>query len=485
MGTLSRLLRNVDVISVKGSLESRAANICFDSRKIAADDVFVAVKGTKADGHEFIPEVIEKGVRIIIYENAPSEFKYNCSYVQVRDSHRALAIISSNFYNNPSERISLIGVTGTNGKTTIASLLYGVFMDMGYPCGLLSTIKTMVAGKSGPATHTTPDPLQINMLLSEMTEMGCEYAFMEVSSHAIHQKRILGLTFRGGIFTNLTHDHLDYHKDFMQYRDVKKSFFDGLPASSFALINADDKNGAVMTQNTMASVYTYGIKSLADFKAKVKENHFTGSLLQIGKHELWTKLPGLFNAYNVLAVYSTASLLGAEDSKILESISNQESISGRFQIIRSKEGIIAIVDYAHSPDALENVLKTIRGIRFPENKIISVIGAGGNRDKMKRPVMAKVAAMLSDRVILTTDNPRDEEPEAIIHDMKAGLDKGLEKKVLTITDREEAIRVACGFAEKNDIVLVAGKGHETYQEIKGKRIHFDDREIIMKYFEIR
>lgn len=483
METIKRLLENVKVISVKGSLNVREGNICFDSRKAAANDVFVAVKGTKTDGHLYIPEVIEKGIRIIVCEDMPAEIRQNCTYIQVSDSQLALAVMSSNFYDNPSERITLVGVTGTNGKTTIATLLYRIFTDLGYKCGLLSTVRTIIDGKSGPATHTTPDPLQINRLLSDMTDHGCEYAFMEVSSHAVHQKRIAGLLFRGGIFTNLTHDHLDYHKDFLSYRDAKKTFFDELPETAFALVNADDKNGSVMIQNTRAEKYTYGMKSTADFRAKVIESHIAGNLLRIDGKEIWTKLPGEFNAYNVLAVYGAACLLGADKISLLGSISRQESVDGRFQIIRSDKGVTAIVDYAHTPDALENVLKTIKEIRHKGEKIITVAGAGGNRDKTKRPLMARVAARMSDILILTSDNPRDEVPESIIDDMKAGLDKELVKKVICITDRREAIRTACSFAGESDIILIAGKGHETYQEIKGMRYHFDDREIVKEYFD--
>jgi UDP-N-acetylmuramoyl-L-alanyl-D-glutamate--2,6-diaminopimelate ligase len=483
MESLKKILKNVDVISVTGSLEIRVGNICFDSRKLVADDVYVAVKGTQVNGHNFISDVVKKGVLAIVCEEMPVEIKMNCSYIKVRDSHKALAIMSSNYYDHPSEMLNLVGVTGTNGKTTIASLLYSLFTDLGYKCGLLSTIQTLVAGKPGLATHTTPDPLQINSLLSEMTKAGCEFVFMEVSSHAADQKRIAGLLFRGGIFTNLSHDHLDYHKDFMAYRDAKKSFFDNLPPTAFALVNADDKNGGVMIQNTKAKTYTYGIKSMADFRVKVLESHFAGNLLQISNKELWTRLPGVFNAYNIIAIYGAAKILGAGEDQILENLSKQESVNGRFQIIRSKEGITAIVDYAHTPDALEKVLLTIREISTSVNRIITIVGAGGNRDKTKRPLMAHVAAELSDKVVLTSDNPRDEEPESIINDMKSGLDKKLMKKVISITDREEAIKAICAFAGKYDIILIAGKGHETYQEIKGRKKHFDDRELVKKYFE--
>jgi UDP-N-acetylmuramoyl-L-alanyl-D-glutamate--2,6-diaminopimelate ligase len=360
-----------------------------------------------------------------------------------------------------------------------------LFTNLGYKCGLLSTINTRVAGKEAEATHTTPDPLQINALLAEMVLAGCEYAFMEVSSHAAHQRRIGGLKFAGGIFTNLTHDHLDYHKDFREYLMAKKLFLDALPKDAFALVNADDKNSRVIVQNCKAKVYGYSVKAMSDFKAKVSESHLEGNLLQIGSKEIWTRLPGVFNAYNILAIFGAASILGAKQEELFTEISKLESVSGRFQIIKSATGVTAIVDYAHTPDALENVLKTIREIKTDENRLITIVGAGGNRDKTKRPIMARIAASLSDKLILTSDNPRNEEPESILNDMKAGLDPLLVRKMISITDREEAIRATCSFAEKNDIILVAGKGHETYQEIKGVKHHFDDREMLRKYLEIK
>jgi UDP-N-acetylmuramoyl-L-alanyl-D-glutamate--2,6-diaminopimelate ligase len=481
MGTLRKILHGLDVIEVKGSLDRYIGNICFDSSKAAADDVFVAVKGTRVDGHIFIPKVIEKGIRAVICEDFPEVINGECCYVRVPDSQYALGVLCSTYYDRPSDRISVIGVTGTNGKTTIATLLYRLFTELGYRCGLISTIHNIIAGEVRPARYTTPDALLINRLLSEMADQECRFAFMEVSSHAIQQKRIAGLRFRGGIFTNLTHDHLDYHKDFASYRDAKKAFFDGLPEDAFALVNADDRNGKIMIQNTRASSYTYGIKSMADFRAKLIGCQITGNHLMINNKEMWSRLPGAFNAYNVLAIYAAACLLGEDENKVLEKLSVQQPVEGRFQVIGSGSGPTAIVDYAHTPDAVENVLKTIRQISSAESRIITVIGAGGNRDKTKRPEMARIAAELSDKVILTSDNPRTEDPETIIMDMKAGLDRELEKKVISITDRKEAIRTACTLGQKPDIILVAGKGHETYQEIRGTRHHFDDREILIEF----
>ena len=483
MQNLEQILKNIDVVSVQGSTEIRVGNICFDSRKAVANDIYIAIRGNNTDGHNYIPDVIERGVKAIVCEVFPADKRNDCCYIKVEDSQKALALMASNFYNNPSQSIKLIGVTGTNGKTTIATLLYHLFTDLGYKCGLISTINTYIAEKEGVATHTTPDSLQINSLLSEMVDVGCEYAFMEVSSHSTVQKRIDGLSFCGGIFTNITHDHLDYHKDFKSYIDAKRAFFDKLPTTAFALINIDDKNGKIMVQNTKAGIHTYGIKSQADFKAKILESHFTGNLLQIGNKELWTRLPGIFNTYNILAIYGTAILLGADDEQVLKSLSRQESVSGRFQIIRSPKGLTSIIDYAHTPDAVENVLRTIRDIRKSGQRIITIIGAGGNRDKTKRPVMARIAAELSDKVILTSDNPRNEDPVEILNEMKEGLNTELMERVISITDRKEAIKAACAFAEKSDIILVAGKGHEKYQEIQGKRYPFDDSELVKKCLE--
>jgi UDP-N-acetylmuramoyl-L-alanyl-D-glutamate--2,6-diaminopimelate ligase len=480
---LADILKNIEIIRTSGSAEISIGKLCFDSRKLAKGDVFVAIKGTQSDGHIFIADVITAGAVAIICEEWPEINDFPCAIIQVLNSQEALARMATAYFGHPSEKIKLVGVTGTNGKTTIASLLYQLFTNLGYNCGLLSTINTRVAGKTEEATHTTPDPLQINSLLSEMVEAGCEYAFMEVSSHAAHQRRIGGLKFSGGIFTNLTHDHLDYHKDFREYLMAKKLFFDALSKDSFALVNSDDKNSRVMIQNCKAKVYGYSLKAMSDFKAKVLESQFEGNLLKIGHKELWTRLPGEFNAYNILAIYGAATLLKADPEEIITEISKLDSVSGRFEIIRSKDGVTAIVDYAHTPDALENVLKTIREIKTDENRLITIVGAGGNRDKTKRPLMARIAANLSDKLILTSDNPRNEEPENILNDMKAGLDPVLVRKMICITDREEAIRATCSFAEKADIILLAGKGHETYQDIKGVKHHFDDREMLRKYLD--
>lgn len=483
MKYLSDILKNTELIRSEGSLDIAIGKLCFDSRKVEKGDVFVALKGTQSDGHEFIKDVIDKGAGALVVEEWPDTSEKKCSILQVLNSHETLARMASEYYGRPSEKLRLVGVTGTNGKTTIASLLYQLFTNLGYKCGLLSTINTRVAGKIAEATHTTPDPIQINSLLAEMVETGCEFAFMEVSSHAAHQRRIGGLKFAGGIFTNLTHDHLDYHKDFREYLMAKKLFFDALPKGSFALVNSDDKNSKILVQNCKAKVYSYSVKAMSDFKGKVTESHLEGNLLLIGHRELWTRLPGVFNAYNILAIFGAASLLNANAEELFTEISKLESVSGRFEIIKSNSGITAIVDYAHTPDALENVLKTIREIRTDENRILTIVGAGGNRDKTKRPLMAKIAASLSDKLVLTSDNPRNEEPESILNDMKEGLDPLLARKTISITDREEAIRATCSFAEKNDIILLAGKGHETYQDVRGVKHHFDDREMLRKYLE--
>ncbi|MCB8995013.1 MAG: UDP-N-acetylmuramoyl-L-alanyl-D-glutamate--2,6-diaminopimelate ligase [Bacteroidales bacterium] len=464
-----------------GDPDTGIANLCFDSRKAGKGDLFFALKGTQSDGHLFIPELVKKGVSAVVCEDWPDINEGECTVIQVLNSHEALAQMASEYYGRPSEKLQLVGVTGTNGKTTIATLLYHLFTGLGYKCGLISTIKTEVAGKSAPASHTTPDPLQINSLLKEMTEAGCEYAFMEVSSHAAHQRRIGGLRFAGGIFTNLTHDHLDYHKTFRDYLMAKKMFFDALPPDAFALMNADDKNSKILTQNCKAKIHSYSLKAMSDFKGKIAESYLEGNLIILENKELWTQLPGVFNAYNILAIYGAARLLNADKDEVSAGISKLQSVAGRFEVMRSESGTTAIVDYAHTPDALENVLKTIREIRNGENRIITIVGAGGNRDKTKRPLMARIAASLSDKLILTSDNPRDEEPETIINDMKTGLDPVLERKAISITDREEAIRATCSFAESTDIILLAGKGHETYQEIKGVKHHFDDKEMLRKY----
>jgi len=481
MKKLTDILYRVRITKFRGQMDSEIRNVCFDSRKTGPDDMFVALKGTKSDGHEFIPMAIDKGARVIICETLPEKVNDNVCYIEVKDAHEALGYIASTFYDNPSEKIKLIGVTGTNGKTTIATLLYSLARSIGYKAGLLSTISVAIEDRTRDASHTTPDPLQINHALSEMVAEGCDFAFMEVSSHAAAQKRITGLSFSGGIFTNITRDHLDYHKEFNEYLKAKKSFFDNLPASAFALYNADDKNGKVMIQNTKAKVYSYGIKSVADFRAAIIESHLEGNLLKIENKEIWTRLPGAFNACNVLAVYSAALLSGMPEEFVLESLSEQTSVQGRFDIVNSQKGITGIVDYAHTPDALENVLSAINKIRNRPCKLITIIGAGGNRDRGKRPAMARIASELSDFIILTSDNPRDEDPEEIIKDMKAGIEPVVSEKVISITDREEAIKTACALAKYGDIILLAGKGHESYQEIKGVRKPFDDKEMLRKY----
>ena len=481
MMDLKNILAYLKIERYCGSSEREIRSVCFDSTQTGENDLFVALKGTKSDGHDFIDLAIKQGASVIVCEKMPEKINQNICYVQVNDSHEALGKIASAYYGHPSTHLKLIGVTGTNGKTTVATLLYKMFRSFGYRTGLISTIEVINNEKSGPASHTTPDSVQLNQLLAEMLTEGCEYVFMEVSSHAAHQKRIAGLSFTGGIFTNLTHDHLDYHHSFRDYLEAKKIFFNNLPSEAFALINADDKNGMVMVQNTKAKIFTYGIKKLTDFRGKISETHLEGNLMHIGKSEIWTQLPGRFNAYNILAVYGTSILSGIPKDKVLKVISEQVSVSGRFEIIRSERGITGIVDYAHTPDALKNVLLTINELKKKGCSIITIVGAGGNRDKTKRPIMAKIAAEMSTRLILTSDNPRDENPEVIISEMKNGLDDTLMKKTISITEREEAIKTACALAVREDIILLSGKGHETYQEIKGIKYHFDDRELLKKY----
>ena len=451
-------------------------NIVFDSRKVEKGTVFVAQKGATVDGHLFINKAIELGAIAVICEDLLEDKKQGVTYVQVPCVNSALAIMAANFYNNPSKKIPLVGVTGTNGKTTITSLLYQLFKKAGYKVGLLSTVKIMVDEIEFKATHTTPDSLTINYYLDKMIEAGVDYCFMEVSSHGIHQKRTAGLTFFGGVFTNLSHDHLDYHETFSAYRDVKKSFFDSLPKSAFALTNIDDKNGHFMLQNTRAKKKTYALTTIADYKAKVLEKQFSGSLLKINETEVWTKLIGQFNASNLVAIFAVAELLGIEKLEILTTISQLENVSGRFESIISDDGITAIVDYAHTPDALKNVLETINDIRKGSEKLIAVVGCGGDRDKAKRPKMAHIASQLSDQSILTSDNPRTENPQTIIDEMEMGITSENYKKTLSILDRRQAIKTACKFSERGDIILIAGKGHENYQEINGVRSHFDDLE---------
>lgn len=483
MKILKDILYKVAIEAVKGTTDIAINKIEFDSRKIELNDVFVAIKGTLSDGHSFIDKALSLGATVIICEEFPELIVNGVTYIKVANSNEALAFLATNYYGNPSSNLKLVGVTGTNGKTTIASLLYQLFREAGYKVGLLSTVKIMVDETTYKATHTTPDSLMINYYLNEMVETGCEFCFMEVSSHGIHQKRTEGLHFLGGIFTNLSHDHLDYHKTFAEYRDVKKAFFDGLPKNAFAITNADDKNGAIMLQNSKAKKVTYALKSYADYRAQILENQFTGLLLKINNNEVWTKLIGSFNAYNLLAIYATALELGLEEQETLRLLSSLESVSGRFQYIISEQKITAIVDYAHTPDALENVLNTIDDIRTKNEQLITVVGCGGDRDKSKRPVMAQIATELSTKVIFTSDNPRTEDPEVILQEMEKGVEPHNFKKTLSILDRRQAIKTACQMANPNDIILVAGKGHETYQEINGVRNHFDDLETVIELLQ--
>jgi UDP-N-acetylmuramoyl-L-alanyl-D-glutamate--2,6-diaminopimelate ligase len=477
------ILYKVAIEAVHGSTDVTVNAIHFDSRKIESNNVFVAIKGTLSDGHSFIDKAISLGASVIVCEALPVNLLSQITYVQVKDTNEALAHLATNFYDNPSQKISLVGVTGTNGKTTIASLLYQMFKKAGYKVGLLSTVKIMVDEVEHKATHTTPDSLTINYYLNEMVEAGCDYCFMEVSSHGIHQKRTEGLHFVGGAFTNLSHDHLDYHPTFAEYRDVKKSFFDNLPKSAFAITNIDDKNGAVMLQNTQARKLTYALKTYADYKAIILENQLTGLQLKINEQEVWTRLIGTFNAYNLLAIYAVAIELGIEKLDALRLLSELESVSGRFQFIVSAAKITAIVDYAHTPDALENVLKTINDIRTKNEQLITIVGCGGDRDKTKRPIMAKIASEMSDKVVLTSDNPRTEDPEVILQEMEAGISAENYKKYVSILDRKQAIKTACQMANTNDIILIAGKGHETYQEINGVRHDFDDMKIVKEILD--
>ncbi|NNJ88659.1 MAG: UDP-N-acetylmuramoyl-L-alanyl-D-glutamate--2,6-diaminopimelate ligase, partial [Eudoraea sp.] len=477
------ILYGVGLTAVSGTTAKLVNHICFDSRSVGLDDVFVAIKGTQSDGHTYIKKAIDLGANAIVCEKMPEELINEISYIEVEDSNKALAIMASNFYGNPSKNLKLVGVTGTNGKTTISSLLYQLFKKAGYKVGLLSTIRIMVDEKEYTTTHTTPDALTINKYLSLMNEEGVEFCFMEASSHGIAQRRTNGLFFAGAIFTNLSHDHLDYHKTFAEYRDTKKSLFDGLPKTAFALSNIDDKNGLVMLQNTSAKKYTYALKTYADYRAQILENQFSGQLLKIENNELWTKLIGHFNAYNILAIYATAELLGLEKLEILKLLSELENVDGRFQYFISKQRITAIVDYAHTPDALKNVLSTISALRTGNESVITVVGCGGDRDKSKRPVMGHIASSMSNKVIFTSDNPRTEPPNTIISEMEAGVEPQNAKKVLSIENREQAIKTACQLADAQDIILLAGKGHETYQETNGNRIEFDDFKIVRKVLE--
>ncbi|WP_298418483.1 UDP-N-acetylmuramoyl-L-alanyl-D-glutamate--2,6-diaminopimelate ligase [uncultured Kordia sp.] len=477
MKTLKDILYKVQIEAVTGDTTIAIRELVFDSRKVQLNDVFVAIKGYEVDGHSYISTAIKSGAVAVICEEIPEEIINGITYVQVDNGSSALAIMASNYYGNPSENLKLIGVTGTNGKTTIATLLYQLFKKAGYKVGLLSTVKILVDDKEYKATHTTPDSLTINKYLEEMNHEGVEYCFMEVSSHGIHQKRTAGLTFQGGIFTNLSHDHLDYHDTFAEYRDVKKKFFDELPKEAFCLVNIDDKNGLVMLQNTKAKKYTYALKTYADYRAQILENRLAGLLLKINDNEVWAKLIGSFNAYNLLSIYATAELLGLEEIEILRLISELESVSGRFEYFITKNKITAIIDYAHTPDALKNVLETINNIRTGNEQLITVVGCGGDRDVTKRPKMGNIASALSTKAIFTSDNPRSEDPMIIIDAIEKGVEPQNYKKTLSITDRKQAIKTACQMAKENDIILIAGKGHETYQEVNGKRTDFDDYKI--------
>lgn len=484
MKVLKDILYKVSINAVVGDTGIEVNTIHFDSRKVGENDVFVAVKGSLADGHDYIEKAIQQKAVAVVCEELPQVLIDGITYVEVANANKALAILASNYYESPSENLRLVGVTGTNGKTTVASLLYQLFKNAGYKVGLLSTVRILVDDKEFKATHTTPDSLTINRYLKMMNDEGVEFCFMEVSSHGIHQSRTEGLHFEGGIFTNLSHDHLDYHNTFAEYRDVKKSFFDGLPQKAFALSNIDDKNGSVMLQNTKAKKTTYALKNYADYKAQILENQFSGLLLKVDDNEVWTRLIGNFNAYNVLAIYATAELLGLEKFEILRLISDLESVNGRFEYLISNEKITAIVDYAHTPDALKNVLETINSIRTKNEELITVVGCGGDRDKTKRPKMGHIATELSTKVIFTSDNPRSEDPEAILKDIEAGVEPQNFKKSLTIVDRAQAIKTACQLAQPNDIILIAGKGHETYQEIKGERFDFDDYKTVQEYLDL-
>lgn len=478
MKLLSDILYKARIEEVIGSTHVAISSVTFDSRKVKKDTLFVATHGTATDGHKFIEKAIEAGAAAIVCEDVPEVTRENITYVKVADSTLALGFIACNYYDNPSQKLKLVGVTGTNGKTTTVTLLFNLFRTLGCNVGLLSTVENKINNTVIPASHTTPDALSLNELLSAMVEQGCEYAFMEVSSHAVVQNRIAGIQFTGGVFSNITHDHLDYHKTFDEYIKAKKKFFDNLPDNAFALTNKDDKNGMVMLQNTKAKKYSYSLLNVADFKCKIIENHLNGLLLNINNHEVWVKLIGTFNAYNVTAVYAVASLLKQDTINILTTLSNLNSVEGRFQYVKSENGVIGIVDYAHTPDALKNVLETIKDIRSGNEQVITLVGCGGDRDAAKRPVMASIACQYSNKVILTSDNPRSEDPEEILNQMQKGVDVIDMKKTLRISDRREAIKTALTLAQKGDIILIAGKGHEKYQEIKGVKHHFDDMEIL-------
>lgn len=484
MKALKDILTNIQVVQTIGNQDILVANIAFDSRKVGKNSMFVAVKGTQVDGHIFIEKAITLGANVIVCEDLPVEFTDNITYIKVENSGDVLGEMAGNFYDNPSTKLKLVGITGTNGKTTCATILYKLFMGMGYKTGLLSTVENKIGNQIIPATHTTPNPVALNELLAKMVESGCDYAFMEVSSHAIAQGRVAGLDFDGGVFTNITHDHLDYHKTFKNYINAKKKFFDDLNKNAFALTNIDDRRGDVMLQNTKAKKYTYAVKKMANFKAKIVENSLLGLQLILNDTEFYSRLIGEFNAYNLLAVYGTATLLGHDDMEVLTVLSDLQSAEGRFDYIVSHEkNIVGIVDYAHTPDALEKVLTTIDGLKAGDTKVITVVGCGGDRDKTKRPIMAKVACDYSDQVILTSDNPRTENPNTILEEMEKGIPPYATQKVLTIENRRQAIKTACALAKQNDIILVAGKGHEKYQDINGVKHHFDDKEELKTFLD--
>ncbi len=483
MKRLKNILKNISIKDILGDSDIDINNIVFDSRIVKKGDLFIAVKGINTDGHQYIDKAINNGATAIVSEKTQNQTYKGVCFIIVDDSMESIGLIASNYFDNPSSKLKLVGITGTNGKTTTATLLYRLFLSLGYKTGLISTVKNYINDQEINAKYTTPDAIEFNRLLNEMYNNSCEYCFVEVSSHAVSQKRIYGLTFSGGVFTNITHDHLDYHNTFKEYIKAKKTFFDNLPKEAFALTNIDDKNGEIVLQNTKAEKYTYGVNSIADYNAKIIEKHIEGMMLTIDDTEIWTTLTGKFNAYNILCVYTTAEIMGEKKEEILTKISALQSVSGRFETV-NKNGITAIVDYAHTPDALENVLQTIEDIKKESQELVTVVGAGGDRDRTKRPLMARIALKYSDKVILTSDNPRSENPESILDDMYKGLDSENILKTMRITNREEAIKTARIISKKGDIILIAGKGHENYQEINGVRNHFDDKEIITKYLEI-
>lgn len=485
MKTIADILYKVHIVAVSGSTDIIVSGVQIDSRKVSHRSVFVAVKGVAVDGHQYMAKAVESGAVAIVCEDMPAEQKEGVTYIQTSDSAEAAGLMAHNFFDQPSTKLKLVGVTGTNGKTTIATLLYKLFSDLGYQCGLVSTVENIIAGKIIPSTHTTPDAVSLNALLKQMVDEGCEYAFMEVSSHAVHQRRIAGLEFAGALFSNISHDHLDYHKTFDEYIKAKKGFFDGLPSSAFAITNLDDKRGAVMLQNTAAKKLSYSLRSMADFKGKILENTLAGLIMTINDQEVHFRMIGEFNAYNLLAVYGAAVSLGEDRQEVLQSLSNTTGAEGRFDYtVSPKEKVIAIVDYAHTPDALINVLATIKKLKQGAEKVITVVGCGGDRDKTKRPVMGEVACEHSDKVIFTSDNPRTEDPLQILNDMETGLPVSAKRKYISIPDRQQAIKTAISIAQPEDIVLIAGKGHEKYQEINGVKHHFDDKEVVQEMFEL-